>query len=472
MRLLITLSFAILLIVQQWAVATEQVDLPTEQVCELDAQGECIPAIFEPTSEWKEILPNQAIPGGLHVRINLSTGKKEAKLLDNDKNDKIVENTVDVDGFAVAQTSTQLVAEELSTSVVSESQEEQEIQPVEESERIAESLYNVLASLPEPPVLDGMNIQQAYSKLSKEEFAAYISKLWKARQAELKEASEAIRNEGLYMQNLIDTLLSPAPDANTYAKGLLSSLEKLEWEVQDIDKARDFNTMGGLFATIQLLNSSDLEVRSQAAWVVGSAIKHFQDAQTWALEAGAMPPLLDALSTINNSKQHFNMQRKALYALSALLQHNTKCQSVFVQNEGVTILTKLAGATMAPTPLRLKALLALHHLLVEYQHDQSNSVLAEINSVIHSSSYCTVARDVLNPSLSPKQALQVMEIMVETLASPPSRCNQVITGEENIEKVKEYLGGWTEDIDEELKEEIITVASTLLEYIQARVTSV
>ncbi|KAF1330190.1 hypothetical protein FI667_g5420, partial [Globisporangium splendens] len=37
---------------------------------------------FEPTHEWKEILPNQALPPGLYIRVNLETGKKEAKLLD------------------------------------------------------------------------------------------------------------------------------------------------------------------------------------------------------------------------------------------------------------------------------------------------------------------------------------------------------------------------------------------------------
>ncbi|POM66580.1 Sil1 like protein [Phytophthora palmivora] len=40
------------------------------------------PPMFEPTHTWKEILPNQVLPAGLHIRVNLQTGKKEAKLLD------------------------------------------------------------------------------------------------------------------------------------------------------------------------------------------------------------------------------------------------------------------------------------------------------------------------------------------------------------------------------------------------------
>ena len=34
------------------------------------------------TNEWKKVKPNQAIPPGLHVRINIQTGEREAKLLD------------------------------------------------------------------------------------------------------------------------------------------------------------------------------------------------------------------------------------------------------------------------------------------------------------------------------------------------------------------------------------------------------
>ncbi|KAG7390331.1 hypothetical protein PHYPSEUDO_008159 [Phytophthora pseudosyringae] len=44
--------------------------------------GVAAPPMFEPTPEWKEILPNQVLPAGLHIRVNLQTGKKEAKMLD------------------------------------------------------------------------------------------------------------------------------------------------------------------------------------------------------------------------------------------------------------------------------------------------------------------------------------------------------------------------------------------------------
>lgn len=44
--------------------------------------------VFQPTSDWQMIRPGQGIPAGLHVRMNLQTGEKEAKLMDGDDGSK------------------------------------------------------------------------------------------------------------------------------------------------------------------------------------------------------------------------------------------------------------------------------------------------------------------------------------------------------------------------------------------------
>jgi len=40
---------------------------------------------FVPTNEWQEIKPGQAIPRGLHVRMDMQTGKKEARLMQDEE---------------------------------------------------------------------------------------------------------------------------------------------------------------------------------------------------------------------------------------------------------------------------------------------------------------------------------------------------------------------------------------------------
>ncbi|CAK4086174.1 unnamed protein product [Aphanomyces euteiches] len=332
------------------AVVPTETSETTEKVCSAD--GECTApaattAIFEPTHEWKVVQPHEAIPGGLHVRINLQTGLKEAKLLDKEdvhpeKTDIYHKETISSDDSGAVRN--------------------------EKGEIIGESLYNALAQLPEPPEMDGMNIHEAYGKLTKEQFSAYIAKLWAKRQEELKEATASIRDEAKYMQGLIDTLVTPSSgDADIHEANVVDALQHLEWEVQDLDKAKDFNTMGGLEATVQYLNASSYRVRTMAAWVVGSAVKHYDQAQEWALQAGAMPLILNSLSIVPNEEDRASvlaMQKKMLYALSALVQANTKAQSLFARNDGVVILSNLLKAS--DTPLQHKIIVLAQHLLSGY----------------------------------------------------------------------------------------------------------
>ena len=52
----------------------------TELICHTQHASECYPAIFQPTEHFQMIHDDQSIPPGLHVRMNLATGLKEARL--------------------------------------------------------------------------------------------------------------------------------------------------------------------------------------------------------------------------------------------------------------------------------------------------------------------------------------------------------------------------------------------------------
>lgn len=51
-----------------------------EFICPNADPTDCYPAVFEPTSEWQPIREGQHIPPGLHVRLNMATNEREAKL--------------------------------------------------------------------------------------------------------------------------------------------------------------------------------------------------------------------------------------------------------------------------------------------------------------------------------------------------------------------------------------------------------
>ncbi|QSZ33975.1 hypothetical protein DSL72_005555 [Monilinia vaccinii-corymbosi] len=52
----------------------------TELICPTNNQAECYPRLFHPTKDFQVIKPGQDIPPGLHVRLNISSGLKEARL--------------------------------------------------------------------------------------------------------------------------------------------------------------------------------------------------------------------------------------------------------------------------------------------------------------------------------------------------------------------------------------------------------
>lgn len=54
-------------------------------ICHTDDPAECYPAVFRPTEEFQAIHDDQELPPGLHVRLNIYTGLKEAKINDPDE---------------------------------------------------------------------------------------------------------------------------------------------------------------------------------------------------------------------------------------------------------------------------------------------------------------------------------------------------------------------------------------------------
>lgn len=72
-------------------------------ICHTDNPAECYPRIFEPTDEFQPIRPDQEIPSGLHVRLNIWTGEKEAKINVPDENDAALEGLPVDSGVVVVE---------------------------------------------------------------------------------------------------------------------------------------------------------------------------------------------------------------------------------------------------------------------------------------------------------------------------------------------------------------------------------
>jgi nucleotide exchange factor SIL1 len=49
-------------------------------ICHTDDPKDCYPKVFQPTDEFQVVRDDQELPSGLHVRLNVWTGEKEAKI--------------------------------------------------------------------------------------------------------------------------------------------------------------------------------------------------------------------------------------------------------------------------------------------------------------------------------------------------------------------------------------------------------
>ncbi|KAI4248982.1 MAG: hypothetical protein L6R42_009126, partial [Xanthoria sp. 1 TBL-2021] len=60
--------------------ATPSPKAESNLICHTNHASECYPQIFQPTEKFQTVHDDQNLPPGLHVRMNLATGIKEARL--------------------------------------------------------------------------------------------------------------------------------------------------------------------------------------------------------------------------------------------------------------------------------------------------------------------------------------------------------------------------------------------------------
>ncbi|RCK63277.1 Nucleotide exchange factor SIL1 [Candida viswanathii] len=93
------LSVLLLLAIQLVSIKGLIVDTSEELICpDPENPLDCYPKIFIPTEEWQVIKEGQEIPPGLHVRLNIDTLEKEAKLMDAEAQDEVPVQELVVDG--------------------------------------------------------------------------------------------------------------------------------------------------------------------------------------------------------------------------------------------------------------------------------------------------------------------------------------------------------------------------------------
>jgi hypothetical protein len=328
--------------------------------------------IFEPTDDWKEVLPGQSIEPGLHVRMDMTTGQKWAKkLAPEDRNDvrtdfltrrdpsegnRVAVSNEEQSMIAVPVLATSTNIEEINandfTTTESDTIDTDSIDIPLEIAGFNRSELRMAQILEQLPVPESELHDAVMKKLPPEELRMILQKVWARRQAELKEAFADAKTEAQQMQLALSSLVN---NATLPEQDVIDTLENLEYFVATMHNAEDFAAMGGLMSTTMLLHSPphhSLRVATAAAWVLGTAIKGNFQLQTKALQTGAAPLLINLLDDVtkrcsksfnfssNDCLQPLKAANKAVYALSGLLRFNSLAQEELVALDAPSILLR------------------------------------------------------------------------------------------------------------------------------------
>lgn len=192
------------------------------------------------------------------------------------------------------------------------------------------------------------------------------------RHTELKELMEKLKmpSDAQLMQIAVNDL----DNSSLPLEHHLRALEELLILVEHIDNAIDLQKLGGYSVVIRILDHSESEIRTAAAWVLGKASQNNPIVQKQVLELGALTKLMKMM------KSHTTEEAiKALFAISALIRNNLNGQNLFYQEAGDTMLQEVLSNSNLDIRLHKKSLFLIADL-AESQLENENTADVSIFS--------------------------------------------------------------------------------------------
>lgn len=320
---------------------------------------------FIPTHEWQTVKPGQAVPRGLHIRLNLQTGVREAKLMDED-NSNIHGNYYMMHSESKDKRipDHKLLKDELEKAV-------KELKLDQEGEEAMKYWKNKdregMVNLKKPSFTHG-ELKEALKKFKAERDDVQDPNV-KAESSKrsfrtIDEIQEEFRKLKIDMKTDLEILTNmmqsyKSSDINDRDRVML--LKELEYYVHQIDNAQNFASMDGIYFLIRDLNSTSEEVREEAALVLASAVQSNPKVQVTAFENGAMQKLIRMLSV----ESSIEIRARVLTALSSLIRNFPYAQLKFLELGGLDSLSQLLRQPMLIEKLCIKAVTLVNDLIVE-----------------------------------------------------------------------------------------------------------
>ena len=282
--------------------------------------------LFVPTNQWQTIKKGQSIPSGLHVRLNLQTGQKEAKILENDDQHKN-DNILNIKSKSKLRYTTAEIREALKSLKLD----------INKNEKITEKFRSI------------EELKKEFANLNLE-----------------------IHTETEILANLLKKY------NNLQSQEKINVLNEIEYLVHQYDVARDFIKLGGLQMILPDLNSTNDQLKAQIAFTLGSAMQGNPQVQIAVLENGVLQTFLRILMLDPSEK----VQLRMIYAISCLVRQFPLAQKILIQGGGLTVLASMfKNVNNHYIKLNVKIITLLNDLLLEQQlavkHAVKNDKISE-----------------------------------------------------------------------------------------------
>ncbi|XP_050085698.1 nucleotide exchange factor Sil1 [Anopheles aquasalis] len=298
---------------------------------------------FVATNEWQEIAEGQGIPPGLHVRINLSTGKKEAKLLDAES----ASETTATDAQGGTESAISLVPGQ-------EVEDHGSPQPAAGGslggmnlEAIKEALRDIPATdyKPEDATVSGR--YKSYSQIKQE----------------LKDANVELQTDSEIMGTLLDRF---AKSVSNEQPELDALFEDLQYLAHQIDNALEFIDRGGveqiIWPSLNRTGEQQQRVRVQALTLLGTLAQNNPKAKVSLFERDASAKLLAALGRATASEEI----SAAFYAFGSLVRKFPFAQTRLLTPHGYSLLYDVWTKPVVELKVKVKALQLVADVVVDY----------------------------------------------------------------------------------------------------------
>ena len=228
---------------------------------DVDLENDAEPEHFVPTKEWQKVGDNVVLPSGLHVRMNLETGEKEAKLVasSNRMEDDLIEE--ETERFSDKRRLNHFGYSDRSGIVNKKT-------AVFTKERLKRMLQNGNTDLDQPITDTPKLLSHVHAHHSNVDGQGDSTRDEKMTQFENK----FLTKEQELMVGCFEILSNP----NSSEEDVMVNLEELEYFVHSFDNGEFFGATGGLSLVLNFVNHTKSSIRSFAAQVVGSSTQRLE----------------------------------------------------------------------------------------------------------------------------------------------------------------------------------------------------